>query len=58
MDAIEKITEIRRRNNDCWMTLLRIALKHAPLETKTVLASISMNDSEITALLKQVARED
>ncbi len=58
MDTIEKITKIRRRNNDCWMMLLRIALQHAPTETKTVLAAISINDNEITTLLKSLSDGD
>lgn len=55
---IQRITSIRRRNNDLWMSLLKIALEKAPTETKAILANISANDSEITNLLKDISGEN
>ena len=54
---INQVEDIRRANNGCWMSILRIALEHAPKQTKAVLKQINFNDSEISKLLKQVAGE-
>ena len=54
---INQVEDIRRANNGLWIQLLRIALEHAPKQTKAVLKQINFNDSEISKLLKQVAGE-
>lgn len=54
MDDVDKITEIRRQNNDCWMDLLRLAIKHAPEETREILLKITKNDREITWLMAKL----
>ena len=48
---VEKITEVRRSNNDLWMKLLSIALEKSPDETKKILADINKNDKKISVLL-------
>lgn len=53
-DPIKMVTEIRKRNNDCWMDLLRLAMKHAPEETRLIMADITKNDEEVTGWLKQL----
>jgi hypothetical protein len=53
--TIDKITEIRASNNQLWMTLLKIALEHAPDEAKAVLAKINENDGKISLLLSGLA---
>ena len=52
---INQVEDIRRANNGLWIQLLRIALEHAPKQTKAVLKQINFNDSEISKLLKEVA---
>ena len=56
MNSIEKIENIRKKNNSNWMELLKIALKYAPEETKKVLRRILEQDKkvskELTRLLK------
>lgn len=54
--AIGLITEGRRQNNILWMSLLEIALSHAPVETKAVLRQINQNDVAISALLAELAK--
>jgi hypothetical protein len=53
-DTIDKIQEVRSKNNGNWMDLLRIALKHSPVETKKVLSDINKRDSEISKLLSSL----
>jgi hypothetical protein len=55
-DMIGLISEGRRQNNILWMSLLEIALLHAPVETKAVLRQINQNDAAISALLAELAK--
>lgn len=52
---IEQIEDIRVCNNSDWMLLLRIALKHAPDETKAVLRRIADRDGEVRRLTLRLA---
>lgn len=56
-DKVEEIRRIRVMNNDLWLQLLKIALKHAPIETKSVLADIRMNDQAISNLMGELVDE-
>lgn len=58
MDTIEKITKIRRRNNDLWMKLLSLALEVAPDRTRGLLREIADNDRAITKIMGEIANED
>lgn len=55
MSDEEIVTEIsiaRARNNINWMQILRIALRHAPDETKIALAAIHSTDNEVADLVR------
>lgn len=47
---IDRIQEIRARNNSLWMGLLRLAVQHAPAEAKALLREITQNDREVSKL--------
>lgn len=51
---VDKIQEIRAKNNKNWMDLLRLALKYAPEEAKIILARINEYDQEISKLVRQL----
>ena len=55
-EIIQKLTEVRAVNNRLWMRLLRIAVEHAPAETKDVLRQINGNDRAISDLLAELAK--
>lgn len=55
-DSIDQIERIRSRNNELWMSILRIALEVAPDRTKAVLAVINKNDREISSLLEKLSK--
>lgn len=57
-DAIYLIEGIRANNNINWMNILRIALKHAPVETRAVLKSIQEHDQEISRLTNEIINAD
>lgn len=47
---ISAITSIREKNNKAWMSILRLALEHAPKETRKLIQSITENDKMISQL--------
>ena len=50
------IEKTRSKNNKNWMDLLRIALNHAPKESKKVLKKINLNDKKISRLFEQLSK--
>ena len=52
---IHKIQEVRAKNNELWMSILRTAMDANPIATKKLLSDISENDTKITELTKQIA---
>ena len=50
------IERTRSKNNKNWMDLLRIALNHAPKESKKVLKKINLNDKKISRLFEQLSK--
>ncbi len=55
-EIIRQITSMRASNNALWMMLVEIALEKAPKQTKKVLSAINANDSNISDLLKELAK--
>ena len=45
---INKIQLLRKKNNINWMDILRLAMKHAPNETKKILKNINNYDKKIS----------
>jgi len=53
---INNIRDIRYKNNIHWMSILEIALEHAPAKTKRVLTAINDNDRDISYLISELAK--
>jgi hypothetical protein len=53
-DLIDRIEEVRGRNNGYWMQLLRIAMEADPDRTRGVLRRIEECDTMITRLLTEL----
>lgn len=53
---IDTIQRVRAENNTNWMDLLRIAMEHAPKETKATLAKINKADKQISKLVGKLAK--
>ena len=51
LEIINAIQEVRGKNNVNWMDVLRLALKHAPEETKKLIKKINKTDKKISDLL-------
>lgn len=55
VDVVDDIQRVRTDNNKLWMDILRLALKSAPDEAKTILAKINANDKQVSALVEKLA---
>ncbi len=51
LEAITKIKSIRVKNNSNWMSILRLAYKYAPSETRKILKQINSHDKKISKYL-------
>lgn len=57
-EIIDRVFEIRAKNNRNWMEILRLAFKHAPEEAKKIMAGITECDAEINRLTKQLSDKE
>ena len=57
LNIINKIENVRKKNNKNWMDILRIAFKYAPAEASKVLAQIYKEDGKLNALAKQLKKK-
>lgn len=55
-NLIDQITEIRVKNNKNWMSILRLAFKHAPKEAEKLMSNITKCDEEISKLSTKLGR--
>ena len=53
---INKIQLLRKKNNINWMDILRLAMKHAPNETKKILKNINNYDKKISNEVSSITR--
>ena len=54
-DLIDKIEEIRCRNNRSWMKILKLAFEIAPQEAAALMREINANDSDVGKLTQQLS---
>lgn len=54
LEIITKIKTIRSKNNSNWMSILKLAYKHAPVETRRILKEINSHDKNISKYLKSL----
>lgn len=55
LEIINEIEKIRSKNNVNWMDILRIAFKHAPEESRSIMGKINQSDDKISDLLKELS---
>ena len=51
---IDEIQEIRTKNNELWMDILRLAFKTKPEEAKEIMKQITENDKKISDITAKV----
>ena len=54
LKIINKIENIRKKNNVNWMNILRIAFKYSPKATAKVMSKIYIDDQRISSLVKKL----
>ena len=57
LSQINKIEQVRKKNNKNWMDILRIAFKFAPEKTSIVFAQIHDQDKKINLLAKKLTEK-
>lgn len=57
-ELISEIETIRRDNNINWMAILRIALAHAPDQTRVVLKDIMKADHRIVNITRELISDE
>ena len=55
LKIINKIEKVRSKNNVNWMSILRLAFKHAPKEASQLLNRVNSEDKKISSLLKKLS---
>ena len=55
LESIDKIEQVRTRNNVNWMDILRLGFTHAPEETRALIGKINQEDSRISDLYRKLA---
>jgi hypothetical protein len=55
LEIIDKIQQIRSKNNVNWMDILRLAFREAPEEARAIMSKVNDSDGEIASLLKKLA---
>ena len=58
LEIIDKIQTIRSKNNINWMDVLRLCLKENNKEAKKIIANINSHDSQISALVEELAKNE
>ena len=57
LNIIDEIEKVRTRNNVNWMDILRLAITHAPDETRKLMKKVNSEDDKISRLLKKLTED-
>lgn len=57
-DIINDIQQIRARNNEHWMDLVKLSFRTAPIESRAIFKKIKYCDEKVNELLKELAEND
>lgn len=55
---IDRIQEIRATNNRVWMKIVRLAMREAPEEARSIFREIERNDALIGQAIRETYGED
>ena len=53
---IDQIQNVRKKNNQNWMDILRLAYKTDPKQASKILSSIFKEDKKISSLVKKLTK--
>jgi UDP-4-amino-4,6-dideoxy-N-acetyl-beta-L-altrosamine N-acetyltransferase len=57
LDIIDRIEQIRGKNNKNWMDLLRLSFRLSPEEAANIMAQIYTHDHDISALIRELTEK-
>ena len=57
LSVINKIENVRKKNNKNWMDILRIAFRYVPNEAAKILAEIYKEDKKLNSLANQLTKK-
>ena len=55
LKIINKIEKVRSKNNVNWMSILRLAFKHAPKEASQLMKKVNSEDQKISFLVRKLS---
>ena len=56
LKIIDEIEKVRTKNNVNWMDVLRLAIIHAPDDTKKLMKKINDEDNKISKLFEELSK--
>jgi len=56
LKIIDEIEKVRTKNNVNWMDVLRLAIIHAPDDTKKLMKKINDEDNKISILFEELSK--
>ena len=57
LTIISKIEKIRSKNNVNWMSILKLAFRHAPREASKLVRKVNSEDKKISSLLNKLSSD-
>ena len=57
LKIINKISSIRKKNNNNWMDILKVAFKNSPDESAKIMSKIFYQDKKISELAKKLSKK-
>ena len=55
LKILNKIEKVRSKNNVNWMSILRLAFKHAPKEASQLMKKVNSEDQKISFLFRKLS---
>ena len=56
LKIINKIQNIRKKNNVNWMDILRLSFKHDPKNSAKIMANIYKDDQKVSNIVKKLVK--
>ena len=57
LQIISQIEKIRSKNNVNWMSILKLAFRHAPREASKLVRKVNSEDKKISSLLNKLSSD-
>ncbi len=56
LKLINKIQNIRKKNNVNWMDILRLAFKHDPKNAAKIMSNVYTDDQRVSSIVKKLVK--